>query len=285
MWIIEYITHKERNMTESTNLQNKTILITGATDGLGKQTALDLAKMGAHVIVHGRRAEVAQSACAAIRSASGNDRVGFLLADFASLDQVRALANEVLQKYDRLDVLINNAGLYLMERLISVDGHEMMLAVNHLAHFLLTNLLLDRLKASAPARIINVSSGMHQQGKIDLADLHSQKSFHGSNVYSNTKLANILFTHELAERLKGTGVTENALHPGGVSTKLFKGTNGISVEAGAATSVYLASSPDVANVTGKYFVRKQMAETSAVSHDRKLQKELWAVSARLSGLE
>ncbi|HZY45580.1 MAG TPA: SDR family NAD(P)-dependent oxidoreductase, partial [Anaerolineae bacterium] len=139
---------------------------------------------------------------------------------------------------DRLDVLITNAGLYLMERLVSEDGHEMMLAVNHLAHFLLTNLLLDRLKASAPSRIINVSSGMHHGGAIDFDDLHSQKSFHGSRVYSNTKLANILFTHELAERLKGTGVTVNSLHPGGVSTKLFRGTNGISVEEVAATPVY-----------------------------------------------
>jgi NAD(P)-dependent dehydrogenase (short-subunit alcohol dehydrogenase family) len=272
-------------MTNPLPLHDQVMLVTGATDGIGQQTALDLAKLGARVIVHGRRAEVARSVCTEIRSGSGNDRVDFLLADFSSLAQVRALADQVLQKYDRLDVLINNAGLYLMERLISVDGHEMMLAVNHLAHFLLTNLLLDRMKTCAPSRIINVSSGSHHRGALDLDDLHSQKSFHGLTVYSNTKLANILFTHELAERLKGTGVTVNALHPGGVSTKLFRGTNGVSVEEGAATPVYLATSPEVENVTGKYFVKQQIAETSAIAHDRKLQRELWKVSAELTGLE
>jgi NAD(P)-dependent dehydrogenase (short-subunit alcohol dehydrogenase family) len=272
-------------MSNTHKLQDQVMLITGSTDGIGRQTALDLARLGARVIVHGRRADVGRSVCAEIRSISGNDRVDFLLADFASLDQVRALANQVLQKYDRLDVLINNAGLYIMERLVSVDGHEMMLAVNHLAHFLLTNLLLDRLKASAPSRIVNVSSGMHQHGSIDFEDLHSEKSFHGSNVYSNTKLANILFTYELADRLKGTGVTVNALHPGGVNTKLFKGSSGISVEEGAITQVYLASSPNVENVTGKYFVRKQIAETSAATRDRKLQIELWKVSEELVDLK
>ncbi len=266
------------------NLQNKIILITGATDGLGKQAAIDLAKMGAHVLVHGRRSDMGQAACAEIRSKSGNDQVDLLLADFASLDQVRTLANEVLQKYDRLDVLMNNAGLYILERKVSVDGHEMMLAVNHLAHFLLTNLLIDRLKASAPSRIINVSSGMHNYGEIDFEDLHSHKKFEGSSVYSKTKLANILFTYELADRLKGTGVTVNALHPGGVNTKLFKGSSGISVEEGAQTQVYLASSPEVENITGKYFVRKQITETSQLSHDEKLRRDLWGVSEELVGL-
>lgn len=271
-------------MSNTANLQDQIILITGSTDGIGQQTALDLAKLGAHVIVHGRRAEAARSVCAAIRSSTGNDRVDYLLADFASLNQVRALADQVLQKYDRLDVLINNAGLYIMERLISVDGHEMMLAVNHLAHFLLTNLLLERLKASAPSRIVNVSSGMHHHSSIDFEDLHSEQDFQGSTVYSKTKLANILFTYELADRLKGAGVTVNALHPGGVNTKLFKGSSGISVEAGAMTQVYLASSPEVENVTGKYFVRKQIEKTSVTSHDRKLQRKLWKVSEELTGV-
>lgn len=267
------------------HIQDKIILITGSTDGIGKQTALELAKLGAHVLVHGRRPDACQSVCAEIRSISGNDRVDCLLADFASLAQVRALADQVLIQYDRLDVLINNAGIYIMDRRISADGHELTFAVNHLAHFLLTNLLLDRLKASAPSRVINVSSAMHHGGRIDFTNLHSKTSFHGSAVYSNSKLANILFTYELADRLMGTGVTVNALHPGGVRTKMLRGGDGISVEEGAATSVYLAISPDVENLTGKYFVRKQVTETAAAAHDRELQRRLWDVSEELTGLK
>jgi NAD(P)-dependent dehydrogenase (short-subunit alcohol dehydrogenase family) len=270
-------------------IQDKVILVTGATDGIGQQTALHLARLGAHVIVHGRRIDAGEAVRDEIRRITHNEHIDFLLADFASLSQVRSMAAQILAKYDRLDVLINNAGIYLHERHLTADGFELTCSVNHLAPFLLTNLLLDLIKRSAPARIINVSSGMHQSGHIDFADLQSEKRFRGSSAYAATKLANVLFTYELADRLASTNVTVNCLNPGVVSTKMLRTSSGslggISPEEGAVTSVYLATSPEVENITGQYFVRKQSVPSSPASHDRTLQRELWRVSEQLTGLD
>lgn len=268
-------------------MQNKTVLVTGSTDGIGKQTALELAQQGAQVIVHGRSREKAQTARDDIRRATGNNRVGYVAADLASLAEVRTLAQHVLSEYDRLEVLINNAGVFAQTRLVSVDGYELSLAVNHLAPFLLTNLLLEQLQASAPARVITVSSVAHNRGRMDFENLNSEKSFGGYAAYAMSKLANVLFAYELAERVKAAGVTSNALHPGVITTKLLAqgfNTTGESLAQGAATSVYLATSPEVEGVTGQYFDKCRAVASSPLSHDRALQQRLWRESERLTGL-
>jgi NAD(P)-dependent dehydrogenase (short-subunit alcohol dehydrogenase family) len=272
---------------------SKTILITGATDGIGKQTALDLARQGHRVLLHGRNLERGQAVlaelCAATNgAATGSAALEYFNADFASLAEVRRLAAEVQAKHERLDALIANAGVYLTQRQLSADGYELTFAVNHLAHFLLTNLLLDTLKRSAPARIVVVASQVHRSGRLDFSDLHLARRYDGYTAYANSKLANVLFTYALAERLKGTGVTVNALHPGVIGTKLLHvgwGLGGAGVDAGAQTSVYLAASPKVADVTGKYFEDKREQASSRASHDEQLQAELWRVSDQLTGLQ
>ena len=221
-----------------------------------------------------------------------------MLADLSSRQDIRRLAQEFKRKYRRLDVLVNNVGIVRMARRESVDGIEMTFAVNHLAPFLLTDLLLDTLKASAPARIVNVSSALHHQGKTNFDDLQMRRGYNGLSAYNNSKLANVLFTYELARRLAGTGVTVNALHPGAVRTNLIA-SNGwffkwivqplfdlqaISVEQGAQTSVYLASSPAVDGVTGKYFAQCKPRASSPASYDEEAQKRLWQVSAQMTGL-
>ena len=269
-------------------MKDKIVLITGSTDGIGKQTALELARLGATVLLHGRNAERGQKALAEVRKVTGSESLDYFAADLSSLKQVRALAAQVREKYDRLHVLVNNAGVYMQERRLTEDGLETTFAVNHLAHFLLTHLLLDLLKKSAPARIVNVSSGLHHSARVDLDDLQGEKRFSGFSAYCLSKLGNILFTYELAERLAGTGVTVNALHPGGIATKLLRaasGSSGASLEEGAATPVYLASAPEVENVTGEYFVRKRAAPSSPLTHDVKLRREFWAISERLAGIK
>ncbi len=281
------------------NLMNgKVCVVTGATSGIGAETARQLAAHGARVIVVGRDAAKCAATVAAIRQSTGNAAVEFLRADLSSQKEIRLLAEQIKQKCARLDVLVNNAGGVYMARAQTVDGIERTFALNHLNYFLLTNLLLDLLQASAPARIISVSSGLHQQGTIEFDNLQGEKNYHGLAAYNNSKLANVLFTYELARRLDSTGVTVNALHPGVVKTNLFT-NNGwflkhigrrlfdlfsISAEQGAATSVYLASSPDVANVTGKYFVASKAVSSSATSYDLELQRRLWQVSAAMVGL-
>lgn len=268
-------------------MKDKTVLVTGSTDGIGKQTALELAQQGAQVIVHGRSVERARAACDDIRRATKNDRVGYVAADLASLADVRALAQHVLTAYDRLDVLINNAGVFMQQRHLSPDGYELSLAVNHLAPFLLTNLLLERLTASAPARVITVSSVAHQRGRMDFDNLNSEKNFGGYAAYAMSKLANVLFAYELAERVKQVNITSNALHPGVITTKLLAqgfNTTGSSLAEGAATSVYLATSPEVEGVTGRYFDKCRAVASSPASHDRALQQRLWSVSEYLTGL-
>lgn len=281
----------------STELQGKICLITGGTNGLGKSTALSLAKMGATVVIVGRDELKSVQVVEELRTASGNNNVHSLTADLSSQADVRRLAGEFKAKYPKLHILINNAGAAFTQRQISADGVEMTLALNHLAGFLLTNLLLDTLKASAPARIINVSSGGHTAGRIEFDNLQGEKKY-GFDAYLNSKLANILFTVELAGRLAGTQVTVNALDPGLTATgfganngkvmatliKVFAPLVMRSPEKGAETSVYLASSPAVATVTGKYFRDSKSVPPAPQADDAAVAKELWEVSAKLVNL-
>lgn len=277
-------------------MQGKVCMVTGANSGIGKVTALELAKQGATVVMVCRNGEKGRAAQAEIKAQSGNDAVELLLADFAVLQQVRELADTFRQKYSRLDLLVNNAGLFLDKRRESTDGYEYTFAVNHLAPFLLTNLLLDRLKASAPARIVNVASEAERAARLDFDNLQLQHGFSGMRAYGNTKLANILFTYALARRLEGTGVTANCLHPGGFKTNFGQGTwFGLlytvlqpflrTPEKGAETVIYLATSPAVADVTGKYFKDKRTIRSMTLSYDQAVQERLWRFSAELVGLE
>ena len=275
-------------------MQGKICLITGGTNGIGKSAARELARMGATIVIVGRNAQKTSQVVEEIRVASGNNNVDFLLADLSSQQEVRRLANEFKSKYSQLHVLLNNAGAVFMKRLLSVDGIEMTFALNHLAYFLLTNLLLDTLKASAPARIINVSSGAHTSGKIEFDNLQGEKVY-SPRVYENSKLANVLFTRELARRLEGTGITANALHPGFTATGFAK-NNGKAIAAlvsifaplvarapakGAETSIYLASSPSVEGVTGRYFHDSHVIPTAPQATDMVVARKLWDVSAAM----
>jgi NAD(P)-dependent dehydrogenase (short-subunit alcohol dehydrogenase family) len=265
----------------------KTILITGSTDGIGKQTALQLAREGATVIVHGREERRSSEAAHWIRRQGTTGQVHAVAGDLSSLAAVRRCAAEVGERWARLDVLINNAGVYMNERSLSADGYEMTFAVNHLAHFLLTHLLLEQLTGNSPARIITVSSVAHQRGSLEFSNLQGEKRFSPYGAYAASKLANVLFTVELAERLAGAGVTANALHPGVVDTKLLrKGFDipGDSVEDGASTSVYLAVSPVVAGVTGRYFMNRREIRLSPSAVDKRSRTQLWAISEQLTGI-
>ena len=277
---------------------NRVCLITGATSGIGKATAMGLANMGASVVMVGRDQGRGEAALAETRQKSPNASVDLMLADLSSQEQIHRLADEFKEAYPRLDVLINNAGVIRSKRTTTADGIEMTFAVNHLACFLVTNLLLDLLEASAPSRIINVASGEERNGTIDFDDLQGEKEYKTAKAYGQSKLANVLFTYELARRLEGTGVSANCLHPGaGVRTNLGSGVSGVfgftvraltplmkSPEKGAATSVYLASSAEVEGLSGGYFVKKTEARSSDASHDERLARRLWEVSAELTNL-
>jgi len=274
-------------MTSGSSLEGRTMLITGASDGIGKETASVLAGRGARVILHGRNADRCEVARRGILKSHPDATVDIEVADFSSLDQVRGLARRVNRAYPELHVLINNAGVYMTRRVVTTDGLETTFAVNHLAHFVLTLLLLDLLRRSAPARIITVSSIAHTRGIIDPANLQGEKTFDAYNAYAMSKLANVLFTMELASRLNGSGVTANCLHPGVIQTKLlsdgFPSLDGGSTADGAATPVHLAVSPDVAGTTGKYFVNRKEQRPSGDSTSPRLRKELWKISEQLSG--
>ena len=276
------------------NMNGKICLITGGTNGIGKATAQALARMGATVVIVGRDAQKTSQVVEEIRATSGNNNVDSLLADLSSQQQVRRLANEFKSKYSHLHVLLNNAGAVFMRRQLSVDGIEMTFAVNHLASFLLTALLLDTIKASSPARIINVSSNVHASGKIEFDNLQGERDYRPT-AYDNSKLANILFTMELARRLEGTGVTVNALYPGFVATGFAK-NNGKVIAAlvsifaplvarspakGAETSIYLASSPSVEGITGKYFYDSHVLPAASQATDMVVARKLWDVSAEM----
>ncbi len=270
-------------------LENKVCLVTGANAGIGFATALGLAERGATVVLHARNPQKGEAALTDIRQRSGNERVHLLLADLASQAQIRQMAAEFQQRFARLDVLVNNAGIIPLRRQESADGLEMQFAVNHLAYFLLTNLLLDVLKTSAPARIVNVSSMVHTWGRIDWDDLQHERHYDATGVYAETKRMNVLFTAELARRLQGTGVTANCLHPGVIATKLnirYAGNDRASTASlaelrrGAETSLYLATSPEVAGVSGRYFVGGRERETAVLQDSTSAQK-LWQISERL----
>jgi len=265
-------------------VKGKTVLITGSTDGIGKQTALDLARMGANVIIHGRNPQRVQTAREEIINNSDNNQVDSMLADFSSLAQVKRMAEEILARYSRLDVLVNNAGVFLLDRKLTTDCLEMNFQVNYLSPFLLTNLLLPLLQISAPARIVSVSSALHSKTILDFENLQGEKNYNGIQAYALSKLGNIYMTLELAERLVGSGVTANCLHPGGVDTKMLRTAmqmTGIPVEEGAAPSVYLASSPDVAETTGKYFYHREVGPLSEIASDATARKKLWQISENL----
>ena len=260
------------------------MLVTGSTDGIGKETARRLAQMGATVLVHGRSRKRGEKALEEILERTGSKKLGLVVGDLSSLSQVRGIAEQVKADYDRLDVLINNAGVVAEERTETEDGYELTFAVNHLAPFLLTALLLEELKESAPSRIITVSSIAHGGARIDFDDPNLERGYSMNKAYARSKLANLLFTYELARRLEGTGVTANALHPGVIGTKLLDvgfGGGGSPVEPGAETSVYLATSPEVEDVTGRYFRKNR--ETNS-SHDEEAQRKLWELSERMVGL-
>ena len=268
-------------------MTNKIILITGATDGIGKQTAIELAKKNSTLLLHGRNADSLGKIKEEIFHLSGNNKLDFFVADLSSLTQVRSAAAEIKSKYDRLDVLINNAGVYMKSCKLTEDGFETTFAVNHLAHFLLTNLLLELLQQSESSRIINVSSVAHTRARLDFDNLNGEKFFEAYNAYAVSKLVNVLFSYKLAGQLDNTNVSVNALHPGAIGTKLLRagfGIGGGSVKDGAATSVYLASSHEVENVTGKYFVRMKDTPSSDFSYDTELQDKLWDISREMTGL-
>jgi len=269
-------------------MKNKFVLITGATDGIGKRTAYELAEKNATVILHGRDKERLLKTQEEISHLANNNNISIVTANLSSLKQVRLAAEEIKTKFKQLDVLINNAGVYMKTRVLTEDGFETTFAVNHLAPFLITNLLLNLLKQSNSSRIINVSSIAHTRAQLVFENLNSAKHFDAYNAYSVSKLANVLFTYKLADQLKNDGVTVNALHPGVIDTKLLHaGFNigGASVEEGAATSVYLASSNEVDNVTGKYFEKMKEVPSSDDSYNKEYQKKMWNVSSQMVGLD
>ena len=285
-------------MVNSANLMHgKICVVTGATSGIGLVTAQVLARQGATLIVIARNAERGAATVSRIQQETGNSAVELMVADLSAQAQVRQLAREIQHRFAHLDVLVNNAGALFARRQLSQDGLEMTFALNHLAYFLLTNLLLDPLKAADSARIVNVSSEAHRRARLDFSDLQGQHRYTGWRAYARSKLANILFTYELARRLAGTGIVTNALHPGFVATNFGRNNRSItavlfrilqlaaiSPEEGAQTIIYLASSPAVKGVTGEYFVKQQAVRSSQVSYDRAAAERLWQVSAELTRL-
>ena len=279
-------------------LFDKICLVTGATAGIGKITATALAAQGAELVIHGRNQEKAEITVNQIKAETGNHQVSYLLADFSDLDQVRNLAAEFQEKFDHLHVLVNNAGAFFNKRIPTSYGVEMTFLINHLAPFLLTNLLLETLKASTPARIINVSSEAHRQGVINFEDLGFEKGYFGIKAYGRSKLANLLFTYELAQSLEGTGVSVNAVHPGHIATDIWKTNFGVmgpvlkwfmsrialSPEEGAENSIFLATSPEVEGIHGKYFIKNEPAQSSPASYDEEIAHRLWKLSAELTSL-
>jgi retinol dehydrogenase 14 len=281
--------------SRSGSMAGRTVLVTGGSGGIGRATALGLAAMGAHLAITGRDRGRAEDAAREIRAA-GAGQVDVFVADLSAQSEVRRLAGEVLQRLSRIEVLVNNVGGYWNTRHVTADGLERTFAVNHLAPFLLTNLLLGRLKQSTPARVVTVSSNVQALGRIDFEDLQAERSYSGARAYNQSKLANVLFTYELARRLQGTSVTANALHPGVVRTalgaedpravqRLLMPVMRPFMKApaqGAATSVYLASAPGLEQVTGRFFAGREPRKSAKSSYDQAAAAQLWQVSADLA---
>ncbi len=267
-------------------MKNKTCLVTGANSGIGLETARGLAAKGAQVIMVCRDQHKGEAARQDIIVTTGNDKVDLLIADLASLPSVRQLVDTIKSNYDHLHVLINNAGLMTKQREVSDDGFELQFAVHHLATFVLTQALLDRLRSSAPARIINVTSMLHKCGRLNFDDLQGEKKFSSLGAYGQSKLAMLHYTYDLAEKIQGSGVTVNALHPGAVATNIgFPSWMGIflaSPEKGARTSLYLAMSPEVEGTSGKYFVNCKPAKSSKASYHREDGRRLWEITEKLA---
>lgn len=275
-------------------LAGKVCMVTGANSGIGRETALSLARMGGTVVMVCRDRGRSEPVLAELRAAASNGAVELMIADLSSQRSIRELAAAFKQKYDRLDVLVNNAGAFFFKREVTADGLEATFALNHLGYFLLTDLLLDLLMASAPARVVSVSSGAQAAASINFDDLQGERQYSQWRAYAQSKLANVLFTSELARRLEGTGVTANCLHPGFVRSNLATSSRlarsivalmrpfTISAEAGAETVVYLASSPEVEGVTGKYFVKKRAVQPSREARDPAVARRLWQASADLT---
>ena len=279
-------------------MRGKRVLVTGGTSGIGRATAVAMATMGADVVVTGRNPERGELAVEEIWAESFGGSVELMLADLAVQAEVRRLAEEFMERHDRLDVLVNNAGLVQSTRTETRDGIETTLAVNHLAPFLLTNLLLDLLKSSAPSRVVTVSSEAQRWGRMDFDDLQSKSKYRGFPVYGMTKLANIMFTYELAERLEGTGVTATCMHPGAVNTRFGTNKGGPMTllfrafkpfmrtpDQGADTVNYLASSWEVEGVSGKYYSDRKWIEPQQIALDPEARRKLWEASEGLTGLK
>jgi NAD(P)-dependent dehydrogenase (short-subunit alcohol dehydrogenase family) len=285
-------------MVNSANLMHgKICVVTGATSGIGLVTAQVLAQQGATLILVARNAERGAATVSRIRQEMGNASVELMVADLSVQAQVRRLASEIQQRVVRLDVLVNNAGAFFARRQLSQDGIEMTFALNHLAYFLLSNLLVNSLQAAESARIVNVSSEAHRRAHLDFGDLQGERHYTGWRAYARSKLANILFTYELARRLTGTGIVTNAMHPGFVATNFGRNNRGIaatfirilqlaaiSPQEGAQTIIYLASSPVVKAVTGQYFIKQQVVRSSQVSYDGPAAECLWQMSAEMTRL-
>ena len=280
-------------------MDGKLCMVTGATAGIGYYSALEIARMGASVIIIGRNQEKCISSVKMIQEDTHNQCVEYLCADLSSQAQIRSTTKTFYEQHDHLDVLVNNAGAFFLRRKLSVDGIEMTLAVNHLAYFLLTNLLSDALKASPSARVVNVSSGSHYNELLDFDGLQFKKFYNPMQAYGRSKLANVLFTYELARRMAGTNITSNALTPGRVATDIWKKVNrwltplinpviqriGKTPLEGAQTSIYLATSPEVEGVTGKYYADKHPVRSSSISYNLDAAQRLWAISSQLVGLD
>lgn len=269
-------------------MESKVILVTGSTDGIGKQTAVELAKMGHKVIVHGRSEERSRNAAEEIKSVSQSDEIEMIAADFADLESIATMAQNVISRFSRLDVLVNNAGVFENKKVILKNGFERTFMVNHLAPFALTLQLLDLIQSTPGSRIVNVSS-MAQSNSIDFYNLNGEKHFDPYNAYALSKLENILFTYKLVRVLNGSSVTANCIHPGVISTKLFHAGwgrfGGRSLEKGAQTPVFASVSPEMENKTGLYLVNKHEKHSAPISYDKKIQDRLWDLSLSFTGLK
>ncbi len=279
-------------------MKDKVVIVTGSNSGIGRETALALAEMGATVVAVVRNRELGEQACEAIMAETGNELVDMMLCDLSSMSTIREFAREFKNKYNRLDVLINNAGAVFSKRDVTTEGFERTLAVNYLAPFLLTHELLPLLKTSAPARVINLSSGLARRAELNLDDLQTESGYKSRKVYGKVKLMVEMFTYELARQLENTGVSVNVVHPGFVATNLGRSSGSLSSrimfgmmkpfqlspKEGAETSVYVATSSELDGITGKCFTKNQETKTSEVSYDVNLQKQLWDATVSLLGL-